>query len=132
MRAARDLRTWRVSLAAILTQRLRHGLAEKASGAVGRRGRRPRRHELVGQWRSREPGEPREDPSLRLTLEIPTTSHRAIVLPDGLIQDDSCPVARCELGLADVGDRAGFRAADPYPVPYFKAVCVLGQYDASI
>lgn len=64
----------------ILTQR--RGLAEEASRAVGRRGRSSRRaDDLIAQRRPREPGEPREDPSLRLTLEVPTTSHRAIVLP---------------------------------------------------
>jgi len=48
------------------------------------------------------------------------------VLTDGLVQNDSCPVSGGELGLADISDCAWLRAADPYSVPDFKAVCVLG------
>lgn len=55
-----------------------------------------------------------------------------MVLTDGLVQDDSCPVPRCELGLADVGNSAGFCAADPYSITDHKAFCVLGQNDAGI
>lgn len=55
-----------------------------------------------------------------------------VILTDGLVQDDSCPVSRGEFGLADISNRAWFRAANPYSVSNFKAVCVLGQDDAGI
>lgn len=67
-----------------------------------------------------------------MALKIVGDRSRGAVLTDRLVQDDPRPVSRRELGLADVGDRAGFRAADPHPVAYLKAVCVLGENDASI
>lgn len=55
-----------------------------------------------------------------------------MILTDGFVQDDSRPVPRRKLGLADVGDRARFRAADPYSVADLETVRILGQNDAGI
>jgi len=231
-----NLWTRGISLAAILTQRRRHGLVEDATSATfGRcRRRRGRGCYEIAQRQPGESSESREDPSLRLALEITATRHRTIVLPwssrsnlqdllssaaksflsrftavsfyqlnnylysrltailstcvekksavrialvwssvktkqrlewnpleirrlrfrnsfassfslfsrsagidgviltDRFVQDDSRPVTGGEFGLADVSDCAGFRAADPYSVSDFKAVCVLSQNDAGI
>jgi len=79
----RYLRTWRVSLAAILTQRRRHGFAEIASpDAFGWRCRRRGRTRLITtQWCPGQPGQPRKDPFLWLALEVLATRHRTVVLP---------------------------------------------------
>lgn len=79
----RYLRTWRVSLAAILTQWRRHGFAEvTAPDALGRRCRRRGRARLITTQRCpRQPCQPRKDPFLRFALEVLAARHRAVVLP---------------------------------------------------
>lgn len=109
----------------ILTQR-----GTSAGVALRPRARRGRR-ELVDRL-PRELRQPREDAAFRLALEVTTAGHRAIVFTDRLVQNDAGPVARRELGLSDVGDGAGFRAADPDAIADDEAVGVLGEDDAVV
>ena len=56
---------------------------------------------------SREPVTAGKDAVHWRTGEVLLSTHRAIVLTEGTVQLDTSPLARGELGLPDVSDRAG-------------------------
>lgn len=161
-KSASTLRTRRVSLAAILTQRRRHGLAETSFRAVrwrggcflcewGLRG--------IGQRCPGQSGQSWKYSTFRFALEISASGHGSVVfawgihsvllifiedaissssriregrLTDRFVKDHSSPVSRCKLSFADIGDGAWFRATNPYSISDNKAVRVLGKDHAVI
>lgn len=89
------------------------------------RGRRRRAglrpvHVLLRQRALRQLRWPRENPPPVLALEVSDPGHRAVVLPDGLIEDDPGPLAGSKLRAADELHVARLVAVDPHLVSNLK------------
>lgn len=74
-----------------------------------------------------ESGEAGKDSPLGLTLEVPNAAHGSVVLAREVVQHDPSPLARRELGLADVLDGARFHAIHENPLADDEAVRISRQ-----
>ena len=72
----------------------------------GQKKHEDRKDQLSPNLMSREPVTAGKDAVHRRTREVLLPTHRAVVLTEGTVQLDTSPLARGELGLPDVSDRA--------------------------